>query len=112
FRGQVGIVLGAEVAVEIRSGIEGLAECVIGQKGEMRTKALLHFQDSALIQCSALGRILVALKPQRNRKAIDDRRATAWRQARSERISGAGVEVPHRNDSAVGQGYVGNRSRG
>ena len=48
--GQISVVNGTKVAVEVRGGIKRLAQGVVSQQREMRTKAFLHFQDGALIE--------------------------------------------------------------
>ena len=62
FRGQVHLIERSIVTVEIRRIVDGLAVGVIGHQGEVVTVALLHFQNSAMINRLSDGSVFVVLQ--------------------------------------------------
>src|SRR5690349_7094035 len=95
FRGQVGVVLRPEVAVEVRCRVEGFAVRVISKQCEIVAEALPDLDNGAFVESGCLRRILVRLKNRGVYKARQDQCARASRTAPVPKGCGAPVGQWH-----------------
>src|SRR5689334_22700085 len=79
FYAQAGVVLGAEIAVEIRGGVKPFAVRVIAEKREIVAEALLDLDDPSFVQRRCLRTVLIGLENPRIHEALKNLGARAGR---------------------------------